>query len=91
MKRKIIIMLLTISSMAVSINLSGCTNEKEELNQSLIITEDVREDSEPELKVISTKEFKFDDIIECFNFIPVEKEDGSTLIRITWYRKKCSY
>lgn len=78
-----IVILISILSILINLSLTGCTNEKKELNQSLIITEDVKEDSEPELKVISTEEFKFNDIIECFSFIPVEKEDDSTLIRIT--------
>lgn len=83
MSKNKIVILISILSILISLSLTSCTNEKEELNQSLIITEDVKKDSEPELKVISTEEFKFDNIIECFSFIPVEKEDGSTLIRIT--------
>lgn len=60
MKRKIIIMLLTISSMILAINLSGCTNYKEELNQSIIITEDVQLDTEPKLKVLSNETIYFE-------------------------------
>lgn len=61
MKRKIIIMLLTISSMILVINLSGCTNDKEELNQSMIITEDVQLDTEAKLKVLSNETIYFEE------------------------------
>lgn len=82
MKRKTIIMLLSIGVMGLALILNGCTNEKEELNQSLVITEDVKEDNEPELKVISTEEFYFEEPVESFQSYFTEKDNGETLIRV---------
>lgn len=54
-------MLLAISSIILAINLSGCTNDEEELNQSMIITEDVQLDTEPKLKVLSNETIYFEE------------------------------
>ena len=78
-----IILLMGILSISINLSLTGCTNGKEELNQSLIITDDVKKDSEPELKVISTEEFKFEDPIKSLNAKFIEKDKDSILIRVT--------
>lgn len=79
MKRKAIIILLSI--MALSFNLTGCTDEKEALNKSMIVTDDVKADMEPELKVISTETIYLDQAIQGSSYVFIEQEDGSTLVR----------
>lgn len=87
MGSKLIILLLSISVMYLTLNFTGCTNEKEALNQSMIITDDVKSDTEPELKVISTETFSFDEPICASNLSFIEKDDGSTLVKDSNYQE----
>lgn len=45
-------------------SLFGCTNEKIELNQIITVSEDVKADTEPTLKVVSEETIYFDDAIK---------------------------
>lgn len=78
MKRKAIIILVSI--MSLSFNLTGCTDEKTDLNQYIVITDDVKSDTEPELKVISTETIYFDKTIYASSLNFIEKADGSILV-----------
>lgn len=80
MRRKAIVIIL-LSILSLTLNLAGCTNEKEALNQSIVITDDVKADTEPELKVISTEVIPLENYIKDFSNIYIENDDESTLIR----------
>ena len=81
MVRNTIRSIILFSIVFLTFNIIGCTGEKKALNQSIILTEDVKSDTEPELKVISTKIIPLENHIKDFSNIYIEREDGSTLIR----------
>lgn len=80
MKRKVIFA-LCIPTLIMFINLTGCSNEKDELNKSMVITDDVKADTDSELKVISSKTYEFKEEFLNGRYFYIEKDDGSTLIR----------
>lgn len=83
MKRKIIIMLLGIGVMGLALILNGCTNEKEELNQSMIITDDVKVDTEPKLKVLSNETIYFKEPLYWHSYGITFDEENNNIVNYT--------
>ncbi|MFC3906201.1 hypothetical protein [Clostridium disporicum] len=81
MVKNTIRLIIVFSVVFLSFNIIGCTGEKKALNQSIILTEDVKADTEPELKIISTEIIPLENYIKDFSNIYIERDDGSTLIR----------
>lgn len=79
MKRKIII-LLVLSVMAVSINLVGCDDKEDKLNQSMVITGDVKTDTEPMLKVISEETIYFEEPLVGYGYGILMDENNNTIL-----------
>ena len=65
--------------MILAINLGGCTNDKEELNQSMIITEDVQLDTEPKLKVLSNETIYFTEPLYWYSYEITFNDDNLVL------------
>ena len=61
MKRKTILTLLSVSIIALTLNLTGCTNESRDLSQHMVVTDDVKSDTEPKLKVIDNETIYFEE------------------------------
>lgn len=89
MKKKVIIMLLSISIVSLTINLTGCTNKKSNLSQSMVVTDDVKVDTEPKLKIVSNEIIYFEEPLTGYGYdINIDEDNNRILNYINLYGNK---
>ena len=80
MKRKTILTLLSVSIIALTLNLTGCTNESRDLSQHMVVTDDVKSDTEPKLKVIDNETIYFEEPLIGYGYnIRFDKDNNKIL------------